>query len=74
MVIFLQRTFTSLVHAHAGRTQLAQVGPKNSIRPLSKALYGKNMIKHFAIRKYFNKLYPSLKERYGALDSFTKGR
>ena len=32
------------------------------------------MIKHFAIGKYFNKLYPSLKERYGALDSFTKGQ
>ena len=24
MVTFLQRTFTSLVHAHAGRTQLIQ--------------------------------------------------
>ena len=28
MVTFLQRTFTSLVHAHAGRTQ------KNQVRPL----------------------------------------
>ena len=26
MVIFLQRTFTSLVHAHAGRTQEAARG------------------------------------------------
>ena len=26
MVIFLQRTFTSLVHAHAGRTQIVVVG------------------------------------------------
>ncbi len=26
MVIFLQRAFTSLVHAHAGRTQSAAVG------------------------------------------------
>jgi hypothetical protein len=25
MVIFLQRTFTSLVHAHAGRTQVIQL-------------------------------------------------
>ena len=28
MVTFLQRTFTSLVHAHAGRTQVAPVGSK----------------------------------------------
>jgi hypothetical protein len=28
MVTFLQRTFTSLVHAHAGRTQEAQIGQK----------------------------------------------
>jgi hypothetical protein len=28
MVTFLQRTFTSLVHAHAGRTQVAQTDKK----------------------------------------------
>jgi len=27
-VIFLQRTFTSLVHAHAGRTQVTQTDAK----------------------------------------------
>ena len=32
------------------------------------------MIKHFAIGKYFNKLYPYLKERYGALEFYTKGQ
>ena len=36
MVIFLQRTFISLVNAHVGRTQVAQADVKNT--PLSKAL------------------------------------
>ncbi|MEJ6078976.1 hypothetical protein MT391_10630, partial [Vibrio sp. 1-Bac 57] len=29
-MIFLQRTFTSLVHAHAGRTQANQAGQKTA--------------------------------------------
>jgi hypothetical protein len=56
MVTFLQRTFTSLVHAHAGRTQGAQKDKKqlvfapaspiltNYFLPLSEALgdFGEN--------------------------------
>ncbi|WP_231902229.1 hypothetical protein, partial [Neptuniibacter pectenicola] len=37
MVTFLQRTFTSLVHAHAGRTQVNQSSPaagRANARPL----------------------------------------
>jgi hypothetical protein len=44
-VTFLQRTFTSLVHAHAGRTQIHEpdIG-KRGQRRLCKALYGKSML------------------------------
>jgi hypothetical protein len=60
MVTFLQRTFTSLVHAHAGRTQVAQeraingAGQPQSAHashfmrrlclPLSSALYGTEIV------------------------------
>jgi len=44
-VIFLQRTFTSLVHAHAGRTQIA---PADNLKRLSKALEPKNGVLMFS--------------------------
>ncbi|WP_231867962.1 hypothetical protein, partial [Neptuniibacter marinus] len=37
MVTFLQRTFTSLVHAHAGRTQ------EKAIRRLRRGCFGRYM-------------------------------
>jgi hypothetical protein len=52
-VIFLQRTFTSLVHAHAGRTQVAALGKITRCAPnfpVSKALYSQGgTMKHLSI-------------------------
>ena len=68
-MIFLQRTFTSLVHAHAGRTQDAQTDKLQSARarashilanrnlPLSLALFGNTKLaKYLFVKAVFLKL------------------
>jgi hypothetical protein len=62
-VIFIQRTFTSLVHAHAGRTQGIQTDKKqlafftpfnilaNNFLPLNVALYA---LRHYVLEQENN--------------------